>query len=461
MAEGAPFNIRIPVSGQGGDISTNVVTLKAGSTRSSEITVTRTPGSQTSTQLVAGPFPVPPKDVAGVQLGSADPLVLFAAASNRAPVPEREFPWLRLRADDKPTTMTLSPYFRDPDGDALEYGAVSLGRDIVSVSVSGDQLELSPLAGGTATVTVTATDPGGLSSESPLRIVTRGRYPGGGSFDIDLVLISSVADTVATAFDHAVEYWSAVLASTELSDVPVGTDFELGCRDISTDHRVDTVDDLLIVASATDFDGPGGVLAGAAVCAVRDESRIPFMGVMFFDTADLDRLQDSGDMEEVILHEIGHVLGFGTIWSDLGMLVNPSLPSNQGTDTHFSGAGAIEAFDEAGGRDYTEGNKVPVENLAGPGSEDAHWRESVLGNEIMSPRQTVGVGDPLSSITIMSLADLWYIVDVTLAEPFMLIGALAADLAEPAPKIEYGDDVVRGPIVVVDQDGEIVTVIPG
>lgn len=457
LAEGGPFDMRIPLAAHGGGISSNAVALRAGSDRTSEVTVTRTTGNQEATQVVLGPAPAVPKNFTGVELSLPDPLVLFAETTNHAPVPLREIPRLRLRAGSDAVSIPIS-HFRDPDGDDLEFAAVSSDSDIVSATVSGDGVEVGPVSSGNARVTVTATDPGGLSAELSFGIVVRGDYPTG-TFDIDLVLIDDVPESLASAFDDAVADWEAILGPTELPDVPVGTNFQLGCGDIVTDQRVATVDDLVIVGSVREFDGPRGILAAAGVCAVREVSGLPFMGVMVFDIADLVALEESGNMEEVILHEIGHTLGIGSIWSDHGLLVNPSLPDNQGADTHFPGTHAVEAFDTAGGADYADGEKVPVENLAGPGSGDSHWREAILDHELLTPYLNIGVVNALSAITIQSLTDLGYTPDVTLAEPFTLPGPLAADQPDTARKIAYGDDILRGPIVVVDRNGRVVRTI--
>ena len=45
-----------------------------------------------------------------------------------------------------------------------------------------------------------------------------------------------------------------------------------------------------------------------------------FVGVMLFDVADLNNLQGSGLLPTVILHEMQHVLGFGSIWTQRGVL---------------------------------------------------------------------------------------------------------------------------------------------
>ena len=76
----------------------------------------------------------------------------------------------------------------------------------------------------------------------------------------------------------------------------------------------------------------------------------------------------------------------------------------------------------------------------------------------MTPFASLGTPDPLSAITIQSLADLGYTVDVSLAEPYTLPGLVAADEAG-TEVIDLGDDVLKGPIVVVDRSGRVVRVI--
>ena len=102
---------------------------------------------------------------------------------------------------------------------------------------------------------------------------------------------------------------------------------------------------------------------------------------MEFDAADLDRLEQRGSLEETILHEMGHVLGIGTIWDRLGLLRNPASDT-EAPDTHFSGRLAIDAFNEAGGTGY-RGAKVPVENMGGPGSQRP-LEGNVLSAELMT-----------------------------------------------------------------------------
>ena len=181
---------------------------------------------------------------------------------------------------------------------------------------------------------------------------------------------------------------------------------------------------------------------------------------MIFDVDDLDRVEERGGLVEVILHEMGHVLGFGSLWGRLDLIRDPTGFFGFPVDTHFAGSRAIEAFDQAGGTDYTDGAKVPVENVGGRGSRDSHWRESLLDDELMTSRAEVGDNalQPLSAITIQSMADMGYTVDPRVAEPYRLPMGAAA-VVDPVETIEYGDDVWTGPIFVVDGNGRVVRVI--
>ena len=60
--------------------------------------------------------------------------------------------------------VDVSRAFADPDGDALTYAASSSAPQVVRVSAAGSRLTLTAVGVGTATVRVTATDPGGLAA---------------------------------------------------------------------------------------------------------------------------------------------------------------------------------------------------------------------------------------------------------------------------------------------------------
>ena len=61
-------------------------------------------------------------------------------------------------------TIDISASFTDPDGDALTHTAATSNAGVATVAVSGTELSVTGVAQGAAAVTVTASDPGGLSA---------------------------------------------------------------------------------------------------------------------------------------------------------------------------------------------------------------------------------------------------------------------------------------------------------
>ncbi len=224
------------------------------------------------------------------------------------------------------------------------------------------------------------------------------------------------------------------------------------------EQSVETIDDLMIVAAVVEIDGPGKVLGRARPCWVRGEPVLPYFGRMEFDVADLEQMERDGILKAVILHEMAHVLGIGTLWRHLELLRNPSLAAGREVDTYLPLPLAVDAFDRAGGVSYTDGGKVPVANKGtSPGSDDGHWRASVFGAELMIPFAAPNAR--LSEITLQALADLGYTVDTSLAEPYRLPDAAALKSALEK-SIDLGNDIIIGPIVVTDRNGRTVRVIP-
>jgi Leishmanolysin len=202
---------------------------------------------------------------------------------------------------------------------------------------------------------------------------------------------------------------------------------------------------VIIFASLEPIDGPGGILGQAGPCFIRDPGFLPAVGVMFFDTDDLDFIQSEGLLQELIVHEMGHVLGFGTLWPLQGLLAGSA-----GTDPHFTGSHAVAAFDNADMVPYTSGAKVPVENSGGPGTINSHWRESVFGNELMTGYVDLGA-NPLSAVTVASLRDQGYTVDLSKADPYTLSASLRMGRARQSLRLT--DDVRRIPLKLLDKKG--------
>ena len=230
-----------------------------------------------------------------------------------------------------------------------------------------------------------------------------------GDFDIDLVFTDAFTDNQQNVLQYVTRRWMAVI-SEDLPDYEFTQGWSGQCGDHSyTIPSGERIDDLRIYMTTFD-DNPDAVGWGGP-SLLRDETHLPVLGCMAFDLKRANLLITG-------LHEVGHVLGFGPIWDELGFYQNP--PDG---DQHFNGPLAIAAFDDAGGWNYT-GKKVPVDG--------GHWRLPVLEGELMGPSG----GGALSAITVQSFADLGYGVDVTQVDPFTLPGATQAsakiELAQPS-----------------------------
>lgn len=293
-------------------------------------------------------------------------------------------------------------------------------------------------------------------SGTTLRVTTGGPVV---PFDIELVFIDAVTASQRAAFESAANRWTSII-TTDIADIDFSVQPILADDCAEGQPLVnDIVDDVRIYIKIERIDGPGGTVASAGPCVTRGLSMLPILGSIRFDSEDLPNLEDTGVLVNIVIHEMGHVLGIGTIWPLFKLLVNPSLPSNANADTHFAGPLAIAAFDDAGGTTYTGGAKVPVENTAEEGSADGHWRESVLGEEIMTPFFVLGQPQPLSAITVESFADVGYRIDISQADPFRKVFTSPARAPDPRLVIDLRGDIRQGPIIEVDAKGRIIRVI--
>ena len=85
----------------------------------------------------------------------------------------------------------------------------------------------------------------------------------------------------------------------------------------------------------------------------------------------------------------------------------------------------------------------------------SHWRESVFESELMTGWVDAGQ-NPLSVVTVSSLADMGYQVDVSSADPYTL--PLAPLMAPEQPGIQQAGDLIIGPVFVVDDEGRLIRI---
>ena len=294
-------------------------------------------------------------------------------------------------------------------------------------------------------------------------------------YQIDLYRYDDDAEAfphVLRAARNAATKWESALRNSDPWDVTAG---RLAC-DLEDDRHwipPTTIDDIAIFIVMGEIDGAGGTWGRAGPCVVRYRGFLPpwetppldFMpalSIVQLDTVDVRILHAAGrtrNLEDLILHEMGHALGVGSYgWSAMSLLQNPAdRYSGVYQDSYFSGWRAIRAFDSAGGTDYL-GPKVPVENEAWSiGSRNGHWRESIMGTELMTPWISDG-SNPLSRITLASLADLGYAVEPGQADTYTLPAETSIDM-DKGELIHVGQDLHQGPLTWVGRDGTTVTAV--
>ena len=222
-----------------------------------------------------------------------------------------------------------------------------------------------------------------------------------GGFNIEIDFKGSWTSDLQTAFVDSSELLSDLIVS-DISDVF---------------YRGKTIDDIRIDAKLTDIDGDGGILGQAGPTAIRTDGFLPATAIMEFDVADATTFNamPSGSegtlWDDIVNHEMMHSIGFGTVWSYLGLL------SGGGTaDPRFTGEKATAEYEAAAG--VTNSGGVPVEQDGGQGTRDSHWDEETFDNEIMTGY--INNSDNfLSDMTVASLDDLGY--DTVWTPPDLLI----------------------------------------
>jgi hypothetical protein len=130
---------------------------------------------------------------------------------------------------------------------------------------------------------------------------------------------------------------------------------------------------------------------------------------MNFDSADIVRMEAKGTLFEVILHEMGHVLGFsGWFFSMHGLA----------SGNNYTGTIALNAYrDLTGNQSWSS---VPLEDGGGSGTAGGHWEEDIFVTELMTGYAEDFPPMPLSILTVSVLEDLGYVVNRAQADSFSL-----------------------------------------
>ena len=181
---------------------------------------------------------------------------------------------------------------------------------------------------------------------------------------------------------------------------------------------------LNIDAAGAAIDGVGGVLGSAGPNTLTSQGgyTLATSGSMSFDSADLANMEANGTLLPVILHEMAHVMGFGTLWTNNGVYIN-----NSG---QYTGPAALSTYQT----EFSQPSAtfVPVELGGGSGTANGHW------NEVDGGGALTGIVSPLGDMRYELMTG-WissqYFISQTTVASFVDIGYVAAstEVPEPAP----------------------------
>ena len=428
----AGFPVTVAVTSGGGSLTSAPTVTTSGSTPIGTWTLGTALGEQVVTVTVAGLDPVV-ITVNGVAAATAAIDVVTGAGQSAL----------------AGAFLTTSPRVRVRD----QYGNLAAGRAVQWGVSQG---------GGSLSGATTVSNADGLAT-APTWTLGRSNVPQQ-LFALSNGIMATIDATITTDYSVDIRYYgpqapSAAVAQVfenarrRIEGIIIGDLVDIVLSDFtpatscvpagSVEPITGILDDVMIFVSVDSIDGPGGVLGSAGPCFIRTADGLTSYGRMRFDRADLQNLLDAGRLEAVILHEMLHVIGVGTLWNLKGLLSGSGTP-----DVRFDGPLAREACVNDHGGITPCINAVPVENCldlsqsCGAGTINSHWKESIFGIELMTGFLNA-TANPMSRMTIQSLADLGYVVNTLPAEPFSLgpnLIALRADfgvsaVVMPAPAL--------------------------
>lgn len=211
------------------------------------------------------------------------------------------------------------------------------------------------------------------------------------AFDINLNLSGFNTSQQSLIYD-AEAYWESVIVEYQSGITITSLDITMALTEIDGEY------------GTLGTGGPTGGLWEGGFLVATD-------GAITFDSADIDRLTTE-QLYSVILHEMAHVIGFGTLWTQNGVYVEGS--------GQYTGAAALAAYQAEFDPSATY---VPVELGGSEGTANGHWDEDdngisdtgitdLSGNDMRYELMTGWLNTPVfvSDTTLASFEDIGYVL---------------------------------------------------
>lgn len=255
----------------------------------------------------------------------------------------------------------------------------------------------------------------------------------------------ATSSQAVTTFDIVIDFGSSTFTTSQQAAF---TNAEATWESLITSYKdpISSGTTLTISANNPGIDGVGGTLGSAGpttgTWALGGSYLYATEGAMSFDSADVAALETNGTWEAVILHEMAHVIGIGTLWSSSAVGFSGFQELYVDGSGQYTGATGLAAYQQefVGQESATF---VPVELGGGPGTADGHWNEGDGGLTTGITRNSDGqdmnlmlmsgwlnAGSYISDTTLGSFEDLGYnttLVLTSVPEPSS-VSLLAAGL---------------------------------
>lgn len=242
---------------------------------------------------------------------------------------------------------------------------------------------------------------------------------------ITLNFSGSMTPIEQQTFVDAANYWNSVVTGYDL---------------VTDENGLPTPHTLTITASIPTIDGLGGILGSAGptgdLAYYDNDPYTPnptvarlyaATGAMQFDSDDVNWLVANNTFYGVVLHEMAHVLGIGTLWTYNNNVNGTFYQLYNDGSGQYTGPNALAHW-------QTEFNQpsatyVPVELGGGGGTANGHWNENdggggntgfvsnITGLDFSNELMTGWASSTffVSTVTLGSLDDLGYQVDYSKA----------------------------------------------
>ena len=282
-------------------------------------------------------------------------------------------------------TVDLSDHLSDPDGDALTYSAQTSDPRVATVSVSGSNALVTGVAKGAATITLTATDPSGLSAQQSFGVEVPNRAPETVGNIADLELLGGDTVTIDVSGHFTDPDGDALTFEAITSDEGVATASVQGAT-----VTVVAVSDGTALLTVTAGD-PGGLSAEQGFSATVDRSGDPMVRFLTGPVSVLEGERVVVELEARPAPESALEVGYTVGGDD-----DPQTDDADAAD-HDAGTGGTIRFEAGSGRATLE---ITVRD-----DREVDPTREVLGVSLDTPAAGAGYGLGSSTVALATIEE--------------------------------------------------------